>query len=148
MASLEPPIYRSTGDNLDLGLASQGKGVGQWSEPLACGIRHYLQIESISIELRCRTPADVGELLGYVRGKHTYYSWEQNFRDILEKVNSFSKGLEKGQTKSVLGAGDRIRKSCGLRKRRRWKGQLGLAGGWLGGDLVLVLRGSCGRFLL
>lgn len=45
--SLEPPIYscsvRSTGDKLDFELASEMGGVSCSTEPLPCGILHYLQ---------------------------------------------------------------------------------------------------------
>ena len=55
---LELPIFRlirSTSNNQDLRLASEGGGGLSWrTEPLTCGIWYYLWVDSDKIEMNCR----------------------------------------------------------------------------------------------
>lgn len=85
----ELPIYswsvRSIGDHLDLQLTSEGdRGLGQSCkfEHLSCGIWHYLQVDSIKIELNCRTHSWCQRIAWQCeKKKHTHthnWNWYQN----------------------------------------------------------------------
>lgn len=76
---------RSAGSRLGSGLASAA-GTVSWTEPLAYGIRCYLQGDRVGAELNGGTPASWGELLGAEkeptrwkccqnRLKYCWYNW-------------------------------------------------------------------------